>query len=93
MLLEKEGEVMGMFNEVTYRCIQCAEQNQIQIPQVVLGFGNFVLHDSSTTEDLEDDDRILLFQYIMAEKPSCESCSWPLTLVSVNHWLFEQQKA
>lgn len=67
---------MGMYNEVWANCPKCPGQGYMQIPQVVLGFGNFHVDDPSTFEDLEFDKILDIDSLIAKEMFYCQSCSF-----------------
>ena len=64
---------MGMYNEVWKRCPECGHSAYMQIPQMVLGFGNFNLDEpESIAEQLSEDEILQLFEYIKGDKFECE---------------------
>lgn len=72
-------EQMGMYNEVRKQCYNCGATCEIQIPQVVLGFGGFNLDDpnSDAIQDLTYEQKLELKEYVEAESFYCghDSCN------------------
>jgi hypothetical protein len=57
---------MGMYNEVRKDCPRCGNQSEVQIPQVVLGFGDFNLNypNDGDFKDLNTEQRIEFAYYV-----------------------------
>ena len=50
---------MGMYNEVSTKCPHCADgRGELQIPQIVLGFGGFALDDPERLAELLNEDQM-----------------------------------
>lgn len=62
---------MGMFNEVYKSCYNCGARCEIQIPQVVLGFGGFDLDNPNSTEHLTLEQKNELAEYVNEESFYC----------------------
>lgn len=63
---------MGMYNEVFKQCPECGKYGYMQIPQIVLGFGNFYLDDITTLRDLSNEDLLQLKEYVKDGNFRCE---------------------
>lgn len=64
---------MGMYNEVFMRCPSCKQNIGImQIPQIVLGFGNFDLDNRETLSELSEEQLIQLKEYLLQDNFVCE---------------------
>ena len=68
---------MGMYNEVFKKCPECGARMEVQIPQIVFGFGGFDLDDPSTYKNLSADERNDLFDGIKDKTFFCEKCHSP----------------
>jgi hypothetical protein len=70
---------MGMYNEVHKNCYNCGARCTIQIPQVVLGFGNFDLENptSGSFEELTPEQKLEFKEYVEKESFYCghDSCN------------------
>lgn len=66
-----------MYNEVHKRCYNCGARCTIQIPQVVLGFGDFNLDNPTSIEDLTPQEKKKLAEYVNRESFYCghDSCN------------------
>jgi hypothetical protein len=67
---------MGMYNLVYCRCPECQTKAEIQITQVVLGFGEFDLDDPESLADddkLNEDTLIFLKECVVDEWFYCEN--------------------
>lgn len=64
---------MGMYNEVYVNCPLCGTKCGVQIEQIVLGFGNFYLNDSQTTNNLTKGQKKLLKDYVEKEEFFCST--------------------
>lgn len=62
---------MGMYNEVRARCPHCNAVAEIQIQQIVDGFGEFCLGIPSTLEDLSYDEKVALASLVNHRKFTC----------------------
>jgi hypothetical protein len=73
---------MGMFNEVNKRCPECGTSCQIQIYELVPGFGEFDLDDDANghLKDLTMEEKIELKECIEEKQFVCASCSNCFTL-------------
>jgi len=73
---------MGMYNEVCKSCPKCGRQMNIQISQVVLGFGNFDLDSKDSFSELDERELKQVYSFIKDETFQCykEGCegSWSL---------------
>lgn len=67
---------MGMYNEVWYPCPEpeCNGMGLMQISQIVMGFGNFRLHDLDTLSELSEDELRELKERVLEDDFSCEDC-------------------
>lgn len=66
---------MGMYNEVWCGCPECRTGfGYMQIPQVVLGFGNFDLDDPTTLEELEINEEERFYRYVREDNFICQRC-------------------
>ena len=64
-----------MYNEVWKRCPECGHSAYMQIPQIVLGFGNFNLDNpESIAEELSESEIETLFEYIGEDRFECKEC-------------------
>jgi len=70
---------MGMYNEVFKSCPECGTQCEIQIPQVVLGFGGFNLDNLDTLKQLSEKEVLTLKDYLSDETFWCEKCNNPFS--------------
>lgn len=70
---------MGMYNEVHKRCYNCGAKYTLQIPQVILGFGNFDLDypDASSIQQLTHEQKLELKKYVEEYSFYCghDSCN------------------
>lgn len=64
-----------MFNEVFASCPRCYDCCCMQVPPIVLGFGNFYLNDLSTFDELNDDKLKQLHEYVINDNFRCETCN------------------
>lgn len=65
---------MGMYNEVYKSCPECGKRCEIQIHQIVLGFGQFDLDNpDSLAEQLDEDQLLELKEAVNEEKFWCNS--------------------
>ena len=65
---------MGMYNEVYANCPECNRKCMIQIPQIVLGFGEFDLDNLQTFWSLTDDKIEQIRDCIKKEFFFCKEC-------------------
>lgn len=65
---------MGMYNTVEKLCPNCSHTCQIQIPQVVLGFGGFELDHPWTTKSLSPEEKNELADYVNNRYFHCDEC-------------------
>ena len=73
---------MGMFNEVFCTCPECDGVGYLQIPQLVLGFGEFHIDNPETLLELSYDDLNVLKNLLDKEEFSCQKCG--------NYFLYSQ---
>jgi hypothetical protein len=67
---------MGMYNEVYKRCPGCGECCYMQIPQVVLGFGEFDLDNPRyAIADLNQQEKKSFAEYVNQRHFYCNNCS------------------
>ena len=72
---------MGMYNEVFKACPHCGSSVMVQIPQVVLGFGNFVLdRPDLIKQELTYAQRQELAEYVNRERFYCQDCNNSFTV-------------
>ena len=66
-----------MYNEVHKSCYNCGATCTIQIPQIVLGFGNFNLDNPDSMKELTHEQKLELKEYVEKESFYCghESCN------------------
>ena len=62
---------MGMYNEVRKTYVYCGALCEIQIPQIVLGFGEFNLNDSNSLRILIYEQLLSLRSYLKDKKFYC----------------------
>lgn len=66
---------MGMYNEVYKSCPYCGKTTESQIPQVVLGFGEFNLDDpESIAKRLTVEETQQLVLYVKDKNFYCQQC-------------------
>ena len=65
---------MGMFNEIFCKCPRCENQGYLQIPQFVLGFGEFNLENPETLLELSYDDLDVLKAILDEDHFYCMNC-------------------
>jgi hypothetical protein len=66
---------MGMYNEVYKSCPECGARCEVQISQVVLGFGEFDLDDPhGHTITLDPEQKLLLKELVEQKQFNCEKC-------------------
>jgi len=65
---------MGMYNEVYKRCPKCESLNEIQISQVVLGFGGFHLDDPESMANLDIHEKKRLKMLVEKQVFHCDNC-------------------
>lgn len=65
---------MGMYNEVYCACPKCGAQAEMQVHQIVGGFGQFNIQDRSTLENLTPDQLQELHDAVCEEKFVCPNC-------------------
>ncbi len=74
---------MGMYNECFKRCVKCGVQNEIQISQVVLGFGGFDLDDPpDLAEKLNESELRKLRSIVEDEYFRCRSCGYDYSAIN-----------
>jgi hypothetical protein len=73
---------MGMYNEAYKSCYNCGARCEIQIPQVVLGFGGFDLDNPDSMRDLSQNEKEKLSEYVNQESFYCghDSCNSSFTV-------------
>jgi sarcosine oxidase delta subunit len=63
---------MGMFNRVYARCPECGKRGEMQIHQIVLGFGDFNIdHPEDLARALDEDKLVELHAAILGEDFVC----------------------
>lgn len=68
---------MGMYNEVYKSCAECGARCEVQIHQIVLGFGEFNLDDPEDIADKLTESQIHELRDALSEKTfSCDNCTW-----------------
>jgi hypothetical protein len=73
-----------MFNEVYKSCPRCGTQCDIQIPQIVLGFGCFDLESLNNISELSKKDLYLLKKYIQNKTFYC-NCGYSFASQTVDN--------
>lgn len=68
---EKDGETVGMYNEVYCTCPKCGKRGYMQIEQIVLGLGGFDLNDENTLTELDEEKLIKLSNAVNQDKFEC----------------------
>lgn len=76
---------MGMYNEVKAPCPNCNISCEMQIPQVVLGFGNFDLSNPGTTKELTIKEKNELADYVNNREFQCEEHGYFSVYVWLRH--------
>lgn len=71
---------MGLFNEVKKCCPDCGAQCMVQIPQVILGFGDFDLDTKNNIFDLTYEQKIELSHYVNNTNFLCTECTRTFTI-------------
>jgi hypothetical protein len=72
---------MGMYNEVYKRCPDCGKHCEMQIPQVVLGFGCFDLdYPGDRIRELTQDEKRELAYLVNKRYFYCDSCESRFTV-------------
>lgn len=68
---------MGMYNEVHKNCYNCGARCTLQIPQIILGFGNFDLEYPHNMQELTHEQKYDLKKYVERESFYCghDSCN------------------
>lgn len=66
---------MGMYNEVFAKC-DCGAYAEIQIAQIVLGFGGFYLDRPSTMEELSTRQKRELADAVKGRAFQCQGCGY-----------------
>ncbi len=67
---------MGMYNEVYCTCPECGQTAEMQISQIVLGFGEFHIQKRETMENLTEEELTLLHESVREEKFRCPCGNW-----------------
>ncbi len=62
---------MGMYNEVFKICPECGKRAEMQISQIVLGFGGFDLDNYHTLEALNSEQLLTLKSEILQDNFKC----------------------
>lgn len=65
---------MGMYNEVYCTCPKCGACAEMQIHQIVSGFGEFNIQDRTTLEELTQDQLQELHDAVCKGKFGCPKC-------------------
>lgn len=65
---------MGMYNEVYCACPKCGAQAEMQVHQVVPGFGQFNIQDRSTLEGLSAEQLQELYDAVCEDQFRCPKC-------------------
>ena len=76
---------MGMYNEVYKSCPKCRDLCEIQIRQIVLGFGSFNLDNiESLADELTEEQLLQLRDAVKDERFYCRTCGCSFTFDSPN---------
>lgn len=65
---------MGMYNEVYKACPSCGAKNEIQISQVVLGFGCFDLDHGTNLDTLTQEEKHEFAAIVNKKNFYCSEC-------------------